>query len=668
MTSKTILAAGAALAAFALPTVEAAAQESIEEVASAFGVRPDVLDISIAPSGEKIAYISPNPDGAELVYVVDLATGEGAGSPITRYAQAGADLTRCEWPTDERLVCRAYVVSPTDNNVLISFTRIFSMKADGTDFRPLTAPISSRSTSFNYHGGSIVALDVEGEENKILLSRDWVEEITTGSRIASDDEGLGVELIDIETGRRTRAEAPDPNAISYIADENGNIRLKIARAQNSAGTEGGSQRIFYYREPGSNRWQEMSRSDRFAGFVDGFEPYSIDSASNVAYGYMVRDGYEGVYSLALDGSGTVQPVHVEEGVDVDRIVRIGRQRRVVGTSYATDKRYVNYTDEELGTLAGQLSQALPGNPSINFVDATADERKLIIKTSSDIDPGMFYLLDRDTMALTEIMPAHSSLSGRTLAEMRSVTYPAADGTQIPAYLTLPVGSDGTNLPAIVLPHGGPSSRDVWGFDWLVQFFAARGYAVLQPNYRGSAGYGLNWMQRNGFRDWEIAIGDVNDAGRWLVSEGIADPEKLAGVGWSYGGYAVLQSQVLDPELFQAIVAIAPVTDLDALVEGRRYYSNYRAWDEFMGDGPHRQEGSPTRYAAQFQAPVLMFHGTYDLNTWVEQSRLMEQRLRSAGKPVQLVEYDERDHSIRDGWARANMLRTIDTFLEENLAD
>ncbi|GAA5050497.1 hypothetical protein GCM10023208_09490 [Erythrobacter westpacificensis] len=176
------------------------------------------------------------------------------------------------------------------------------------------------------------------------------------------------------------------------------------------------------------------------------------------------------------------------------------------------------------------------------------------------------------------------------------------------------------------------------------------------------------MQRNGFRDWEIAIGDVNDAGRWLVSEGIADPKKLAGIGWSYGGYAVLQSQVLDSELFQAIVAIAPVTDLDALVEGRRYYSNYRAWDEFMGDGPHRQEGSPTRYAAQFQAPVLMFHGTYDLNTWVEQSRLMEQRLRSAGKPVQLVEYDERDHSIRDGWARANMLRTIDTFLEENLAD
>ncbi|MEI9851159.1 MAG: alpha/beta fold hydrolase [Sphingomonas sp.] len=123
-----------------------------------------------------------------------------------------------------------------------------------------------------------------------------------------------------------------------------------------------------------------------------------------------------------------------------------------------------------------------------------------------------------------------------------------------------------------MPHGGPGARDEWGFDWLAQFFAARGYAVLQPNFRGSAGYGEDWFLENGFKSWRTAIGDVNDGGRWLVGQGIAAPAKLAIVGWSYGGYAALQSAVLDPELFKAIVAIAPVTDLGALKEESRWFT------------------------------------------------------------------------------------------------
>src|SRR3546814_16872493 len=115
-----------------------------------------------------------------------------------------------------------------------------------------------------------------------------------------------------------------------------------------------------------------------------------------------------------------------------------------------------------------------------------------------------------------------------------------------------------------MPHGGPASRDQWGFDWLTQFFVNRGYAVLQPNYRGSTGYGDDWFNDNAWHSWKTAIGDVNDAGRWLVKQGIADPAKLAIVGWSHGGYAALQSNVLDPALFHAVVAVAPVTDLGLL--------------------------------------------------------------------------------------------------------
>ena len=219
--------------------------------------------------------------------------------------------------------------------------------------------------------------------------------------------------------------------------------------------------------------------------------------------------------------------------------------------------------------------------------------------------------------------------------MQPVVYPAGDGTSIPGYLTLPVGGTGKNLKAIVMPHGGPGSRDEWGFDWLAQFFVARGYAVLQPNYRGSAGYGEAWYGRNGFQDWETAIDDVNDAGRWLVTQGIADPEKLVVVGWSYGGYAALQSQVVDPSLYKAVVAIAPVTDLEALREENRNFTSRLTVDEFIGRGPHVSAGSPARHAERFAAPVLLVHGTKDLNVGVGQSKLMRDRLNSAQKASRL---------------------------------
>ena len=227
-------------------------------------------------------------------------------------------------------------------------------------------------------------------------------------------------------------------------------------------------------------------------------------------------------------------------------------------------------------------------------------------------------------------------------------------------------SDGKGLPAIVMPHGGPGSRDEWGFDWLSQYFAAKGYAVLQPNFRGSTGYGSAWFQKNGFQSWRTAIGDVNDAGRWLVSEGIASPAKLAIVGWSYGGYAALQSAVLDPDLFKAIVAIAPVTDLETLRGESVNFTNHAMVDTFIGHGPHVREGSPARNADRIKAPVLMFHADRDTNVDIAESRLMASKLKSAGKPVELVEFHALDHQIEDDAARATMLDKADGFLRASL--
>jgi len=236
---------------------------------------------------------------------------------------------------------------------------------------------------------------------------------------------------------------------------------------------------------------------------------------------------------------------------------------------------------------------------------------------------------------------------------------------IPGYLTLPPGKDSNKgLPAIVLPHAGPSARDYWGFDWLSQYFAYRGFAVLRPNFRGSAGYGDAWMIGNGFQSWRTAIGDVLDAGRWLVSQEIADPAKLAVVGWSYGGYAALQSAVVDPGLFKAVVAIAPVTDLPALKEEWRDWSNFRLVSQYIGDGADARAGSPANNADKIKVPVLLFHGGLDRNVAIRQSRLMAERLGKAGVKNELITWDDLDHQLEDSDARAQMLRKSDQFLRQ----
>ncbi|MBL0916917.1 MAG: S9 family peptidase, partial [Sphingopyxis sp.] len=211
------------------------------------------------------------------------------------------------------------------------------------------------------------------------------------------------------------------------------------------------------------------------------------------------------------------------------------------------------------------------------------------------------------------------------------------------------------------PHGGPSARDEWGFDWLAQYFAQSGYAVLQPNYRGSSGYGDGWYQNNGFQSWKLAVGDINDGGRWLVTQG-ADPAKLSIVGWSYGGYAALQSGVLSPDLFKAIVAIAPVTDLQQLKDEASREGTGRINTLFIGSGPHIKEGSPAQNADAIKAPVLMFHGSFDQNVEIAQSRTMKRALEAKGKRVELVEYPELAHSLEAGEARTEMLRKISAFL------
>ncbi|HEY5720684.1 MAG TPA: S9 family peptidase [Allosphingosinicella sp.] len=627
----------------------------------AFGARPGIEQISLSPSGAKVAFIAPGPGQSNALYTVDAA----GGVPPVRVFQADGNperLTSCSWVSDTRLYCNLYMVVENLDEV-VPISRVVAVDVDGRNLELLSRTARAYDAYFALGGGRVIDA-LPGENGAVLMSRQFVPELRQGTNLNDKREGLGVERVDTKSLQPRVVEQPKKGAVDYITDGRGDVRIMGTIEMAGATGYVTGDINYYYRTKGSRDWKPLSVYNTLHD--TGFNPYAVDPDLDVAYGFKRTGGRLALYSVTLDGSKRESEIFAHPQVDVDGLVRIGRRERVVGATYATEKRQAVYFDPALKALGASLSKALPGLPLVQFLDSNFDETKLLIWAGSDTDPGRYYIFDRQAKRLNEIMLSRPELEGATLAAVKPITFKAADGTEVPAYLTLPPGSSGKGLPAIVMPHGGPGARDEWGFDWLSQYFASRGYAVIQPNFRGSSGYGDAWFNRNGFQSWKTAIGDVNDSGRWLVSQGIADPSKLAILGWSYGGYAALQSNVVDSNLFKAVVAIAPVTDLAQLKEDSLNWGNHRLVSQAVGSGPHVSEGSPAQNAGRFKAPVLMFHGERDFNVRLRQSKMMEDRLKGAGRSVELIVYPKLDHYLMDSAVRAEMLRRSDAFLRTSM--
>lgn len=641
----------------------AAANDRVLDAAAAFGARQGIWHMRLSPDGSHIAFLGATNGSGTRLYTLSLEKGAVVRPSLSSDGHPDR-LEGCDWISDTRLVCRIYGILPSPRRpFLLPFARLIAIDADGTNPKILSIHSNEYARGYELGSGSIV--DVPPEHGgTVLMARIYRPDDHLGTRLASSATGLGVDRLDTRTMAAQNIEQPRPEAFEYLSDGQGTVRIMGLTVRRGRGQDTGVLR-YLYRGQGSRDWSPLSEFD--VQNNAGFKPLAVDPKLNVAYGIQKKDGRLAIYSLALDGSLRETLVFARPDVDVDSLARIGRRERVVGVDYVTDRREVQYFDREIAKLHLALAKALPDTPDLTVVDSSEDESKLLVLAASDKDPGTYYLFDRKAAELRILMAVREPLLQVSLASVHPVHYQTADGTTVPAYLTLPAAKpDGKHLPAIVLPHGGPAARDQMEFNWLAQFFASQGFAVLQPNFRGSAGYGDAWFENNGFRSWQIAIGDVLDAGRWLVAQGIADPAKLAVVGWSYGGYASLQAAAVDPAVFKAVIAIAPVTDLNALKDESEYWSDHDFISRYVGSGPQLREGSPLQNASRIKVPVLLFHGALDLNVSIAESKAMASRLSAVSGHCELVTWDDLDHRLDDSQARTQMLRKSGDFLHQTL--
>ncbi len=648
---RAILMAGA----LAQPAVAA----DIAALAADYGARPAARAVRLSPDGDKILYLAASGTQGTTLLTADIATG--ATKALLVASDAGLAPTRCEWKSQARIICSLLLISEI-NARTVYFARTLSIAADGSDKIVLGPKPSDKDVGIDQVRSHIIDY-LPDDPDHVLMQIDVVDKIELGTNV-THKSGLSVQLVDVATNRMTMVERPNKQAISFASDDHGGVRYMATSDSDSAGFQRDNLNR-WVRAKGSKDWQRLGATETLSDTQSEFHGFD-ESGDNFVVGRKL-EGRLALYRVPTGPGGGSELIYASPQVDVDGLLRIGKYNRPVAASYTLDSDQYAFFDTALQRRAKALQGALPGKPPVYIADESWDGKRELIFAGGDSDPGSYYRFDTTTKQLNALLELRPQLSGRPAAVQTNVQYPAGDGTLIPAYLTLPPGSTNKGLPALLMPHGGPSARDARGFDWLAQFFAQAGYAVLQPNYRGSSGYGDAWYEQNGFKSWRTAIGDINDGARWLARQGIADPAKLAIFGWSYGGYAALQANVLDPTLYKAAVAVAPVTDLGLLKLNASHFTNYEMVLKFVGDGPHVSAGSPALHSDVIKVPVLIFHGDKDLNVDISQGRVMDAALGRAGKVHRLVVFPGLDHQLDDSAVRTRMLFESAEWLAAGIA-
>jgi len=470
--------------------------------------------------------------------------------------------------------------------------------------------------------------------------------------------------VDLDTMEMKKVVGEHPYVWNWFADSSGTVR---------AGLGVQSHRWWLlYRKDADAKFEKVMRrvlkqGDDDEGSIERFIPLNGSD-----HGYAVtnaRTGRYGLYHYDFSSDSIGEPVFEHPQVDIDDF-RISEQNEITAVYYTDDRSRVEWLVPRMKELQGKIDRALPDRIN-RVISMSSDGEKMLIWSGSAADPGVYFYYDAPAARMSQLARPYGKMTDKQLADMNSVSYAARDGLQIPAYLTLPPGVEARQLPLIVMPHGGPFLRDEWGYDTWVQFLANRGYVVLQPNFRGSTGYGRDFVVKGEGQWGRTMQDDLDDGVKWLVEQGKVDPKRVCIMGGSYGGYAALWAAARNPEIYRCAISFAGISDLAAMIKyDRRAFAAtryYTAWRErVQGDKSFDLNTVSPLYAIdRINIPLLIAHGSDDENVPLAQSRKLHEALLKAKKPHSYIVYEGEGHGFDKPENATAFLEQVDQFLRTN---
>ncbi|MBB6091373.1 dienelactone hydrolase [Povalibacter uvarum] len=628
----------------------------------AFGRIPSVESVVVSPGGTLLAWADSS-TGKQQVVMFDVDRG---AEKRRLTMPADSKLRDLDWHDDETLLVSLSFTHSVGSRALDKYEwrRTLAVDTGGGDMRMLLMDGTRSLTT----GSRLLALRTSKPKTVMMATWDfaatkYTEEIGSRLRGGRKDDGWVLSLFEVSTitGKGTRVEMGGPYTADWVLDLNGQA---IGR------TEWEPERsLFRVLHKRGDTWNEIHKLED--GTTLGIAGLSRDGKSLVAVG---PNGLSrsALWEIALDGSGA--KLLLEDPVnDIEHIVLDGYNWQPVAASVGGADPVRRWLDSDAEARHKALSKTF-GGLSVSIQTRDSTNTRVIARVGSPSTPTTYYLVDFAKGKADIVGEDYPELAGVTLGQVQVLSYKSRDGVDIPAYLTVPAGLEQNKLPLVVLPHGGPQARDELAFDWMAQFIASRGYAVLQPQFRGSTGFGESFRLA-GYRQWGgVMQNDVTDGVKAMIDQGIVDPRRVCIVGASYGGYAALAGAAFTPELYACAVSINGVTDLPgmlghALKRSGEESNTVAYWTSHIGSAqdPLVIGRSPARSAQTIQAPVLLIHGTDDTIVPIMQSQLMASALKGAGKSYAFAKLDGEDHALSRSETRMRVLQELEGFLGKFLS-
>ena len=612
-----------------------------------------VSQAKLSPDGQYVAFLREY-EGRTMLFLTDLKqrTLSRVEPADAKHTFVSKDIREFDWVSERRLVFPTII---WDHFI----AGVSAVDRDGRQWKTISGGESNTPNEDRLFAHTIIHRFDDRDQNILMLD---LHEAQGKERIYPD-----VVKVSTLTGHYATVAKNPGNVVGWGADQAGCVRVGITMEGLKYGT--------IYREREDAAWRSFPPLGAERGRI---RPLGFGGSNQTLYVAALSPRKRWAVYPYDPTNGTLGDVLIDDpeydiNVPLVDSVLTKRTTGVAGVYYVAEKPQVRWFDPGDAARQRAIDRAFPATFNL-ITSRSRDDNRLLLLAYSDRDPGTYFLFDRADNSLTLVGTRMGWIKPDRMAPMDPIQYPARDGLLIHGYVTYPPGAPQRNLPLVVMPHGGPWVRDVWGFDPLVQMLASRGYAVLQMNYRGSTGYGEEFHDK-GRREVGRAIqDDIEDGTRWAISQGLADPKRIAIVGASYGGYSALFALGHNPDLYRCGISLAGVTDWLKIYETRadpEYQITRQYWIEQIGD-PSTDESflrsiSPVNFADKITAPVLIIQGKEDHIVPLKQARAMLAALEKAGRKPQSLFLADEGHGIRGSAARLEEFKCIEAFLAKNLA-